>query len=312
MTGITAQASLEDSYRAIREDVAWLPLERDVLVVEGPDAFSYLQGQLSQDLTSVAPGSSAESLLLSPQGKMVALVRVSVVAPDRIVIDTASPAGEAVLERLARFRLRVKADLVPVGWHCLALRGPRAEEALAAITRTRHPELTASFAYPGLAGSDAFFDELPPEAEVASAAGVTADPEALEAARIEAGVPAMGSEIGESTIPHETGVVERTVSFTKGCYTGQELVARIDARGANTPRRLRGVELEAGSPTVPAGTTIAAGERTLGSITSVARSPRTGGPVALAYVRREVTPPAPCTVGPGHEATIRALPLYTG
>jgi folate-binding protein YgfZ len=313
MTGTTAPASLEDSYRALHEDVAWTPLARDVLVVEGPDALSYLQGQLSQDLTAVAAGSSAESLLLSPQGKMVAFVRASVFAPDRVVIDTAAGAGEAVRERLARFRLRVKADLVPVRWQGVAMRGPRSEAAVAAIAENRRPELTASVAYPGLIGTDAFFEELPPDAEVVAATGtVASDPAAFEVARIEAGMPAMGPEIGESTIPHETGLVERTVSFTKGCYTGQELVARIDARGGNTPRRLRGVELAAGTATVPAGAAIVVGERTVGAVTSVAWSPRTGASVALAYVRREVTPPAPCSVDPGQQGTIRALPLVGG
>jgi folate-binding protein YgfZ len=311
MTGTTAPASLEDSYRALHEDVAWLPLVRDVLIVEGPDALSYLQGQLSQDLTAVPAGSSAESLLLSPQGKMVALVRVSVVGPDRVVIDTAAGAGEAVRERLARFRLRVKADLLPVQWRGVALRGPRSEAAAAAITEHERPELTASVAYPGFTGIDVFFGELPPESQLVAATGtVASDPAAFEVARIEAGMPAMGSEIGESTIPHETGIVERTVSFTKGCYTGQELVARIDARGANTPRRLRGVELEAGAPMVAAGAAIVAGERSVGSVTSVAWSPRADAPVALAYVRREVSPPAACSVDPGREGTIRELPLY--
>jgi folate-binding protein YgfZ len=109
-----------------------------------------------------------------------------------------------------------------------------------------------------------------------------------ELLRIEAGIPAMGAELDDHTIPAEAGVVERSVSFTKGCYTGQELVARVDSRGSNTPRRLRGVVVAGAVP--PQGAELVLDDRVVGVLTSVEPSPE--GALALAYVRREVEPPA--------------------
>jgi folate-binding protein YgfZ len=105
------------------------------------------------------------------------------------------------------------------------------------------------------------------------------DAEAYEAWRIAAGVPRMGAELDERTIPAEAGVVDRSVSFTKGCYTGQELVARVDSRGSSTPRRLRSIVLDAAGPA--AGDALTAEGREIGVLTSVS------GVHALGYVRRE-------------------------
>ncbi|HEX5266457.1 MAG TPA: glycine cleavage T C-terminal barrel domain-containing protein, partial [Acidimicrobiales bacterium] len=134
--------------------------------------------------------------------------------------------------------------------------------------------------------------------------GTVAD---YEARRIEGGLPAMGAELDERTIPEESGLVPTSVSFTKGCYTGQELVARIESRGSNVPRRLRGVLAE---EQLPVGTTLWT-DREVGVVTSSAVSPRLG-PVALAYVRRGVDPPAELEARPdGGARTVRvqALPL---
>jgi folate-binding protein YgfZ len=146
---------------------------------------------------------------------------------------------------------------------------------------------------------------------------------AFEAARIEAGVPELGSELTERTIPQEAGdLVTRAVSFTKGCYTGQELVARIDARGSNTPRRLHGVVMAGpDADTAAAGAVPAAGDELridgdkIGELTSVAWSPGFGGHVALAYVKRGIEAPAEADVtgaGQGFHAVIRTLPLFEG
>ena len=132
-------------------------------------------------------------------------------------------------------------------------------------------------------------------------------PDAYEAVRIEAGVPAMGAELTERTIPAETGIVDRTVSFTKGCYTGQELVARIDSRGGHVPRHLRGVVLSAPAPV---GATVEIDGKNVGALTSVARRP--AGAVALAYVGRDVAPPAGGTVsweGGTTSGRVEVLPL---
>ncbi|MGH9284823.1 MAG: hypothetical protein ACRD0M_03995, partial [Acidimicrobiales bacterium] len=118
---------------AVWRDLAatWWP--RDAVEATGPDAVSFLQGQLSQDVAAMGAGASALSWLLQPQGKVVALVRVTKVDGSRLVIDTDAGWGEAVLERLSRFKLRVRCDLAPLaGWRCLAVRGDRAREVDAA------------------------------------------------------------------------------------------------------------------------------------------------------------------------------------
>jgi tRNA-modifying protein YgfZ len=115
-------------------------------------------------------------------------------------------------------------------------------------------------------------------------------PEALEAVRVECGVASMGAEIVDEVIPGEIGqwLIDASVSFTKGCYTGQELVARIDSRGGNVPRRLRAVLTD----TMPAvGDEVVVGDKVVGTITSVADSAAVG-PMGLALIGRAVEPPA--------------------
>jgi folate-binding protein YgfZ len=214
-----------------------------VLSVSGPDAESFLQGQLSQDIAAVAPSESAWSFVLQPQGKVDALVRVTRMDGDRWLVDVDEGWGEAVAARLNRFKLRVKAEIEPVAW--------REVEHL-----------------------------IPPVIEATT-------PEEYEQRRIEAGWPRMGTELTDKTIPAETGIVDRTVSFTKGCFTGQELVARIDSRGGNVPRHLRKVVLDGSAEP---GADVVVGDKVVGSLTSVA------GSVALAYVGRDVEPPVEATV----------------
>ena len=218
--------------------------QRDVVVVEGPDAASFLQGQLAQDVAALPVGETALSFLLQPQGKVDALLRVRRAADDRFELDVDAGYGEAVAQRLTRFKLRVKAE----------------------ITVTGGVELPAPWG---------------------------------DGSRIAARWPAMGKELTESTIPAETGLVDRAVSFTKGCYTGQELVARIDSRGGNVPRHLRGLELAGDAPE---GATIEVDGKERGRITSVE------GTDALAYVHRDVEPPAAAVVRwDGGETTARIL-----
>lgn len=235
----------------------WLP--RDFVRVSGADAVSFVQGQVSQDVAALPVGASAWSFVLQPQGKVDALVRVSRTADDELVLDTDAGWGEHVVERLNRFKLRVKADIEPLAWRCLAVRGTDVEGAVPAFGD----------------GAD-LIGEDPPVPE-----GVRlGDRAEYEALRIENGWPAMGAEITERTIPAETGIVDRTVSFTKGCFTGQELVARIDSRGGHVPRHLRTVPVE---PTAAVGDPVIVEGRQVGTLTSVA------GTIGLAYIHRSAS-----------------------
>jgi folate-binding protein YgfZ len=238
---------------------------------------------MSQDLDAVADGSSAWSWLLAPNGKVDALVRMSRVAADRWVIDTDGGWGEAVVTRLSRFKLRTKVDIEASPWKVIGLRGDGWEVA-------GRPDLVVVAAWPGVAGVDVLG---PAESALEAASGLLIDPAAYEPVRILAGIPRLGRELTEKTIPAETGLIDMTVSFTKGCYTGQELVARIDSRGGNVPRHLRSLRLEGA---VEPGTELLQGEQTVGFVTSAALSAHDGW-VGLGYVRRGVEPPVQLQAG---------------
>jgi len=293
---------------AIRSGVVARVLPRDVVAVTGPDARSYLQGQVTQDLDVLGVGEGVETLLLSPQGKLELAARVLAAGPEELFVEVEAGYGQTALERLARFKLRVKATLELLSWSLVELRGPLAGDAAGPAAGE------GTFVLPYRFGPFVGVDLLGEHAVLPDGVD-TGDDAAFEVARIEAGVPRMGSELTEKTIPQEAGIVERTVSFTKGCYTGQELVARIDSRGNRVPVRLCGVVLEAGSPAPSPGDVLLNADREVGTLTSVGYSPRLGRQVALAYLKREVDPPAELEValaGGRRRADARPLPLDVG
>jgi len=294
-------------------------VDRDVLSVVGPDAMGYLQGQCSQDLAPLAVGGSTEALLLSPQGKIDAYVRITRTGDESFVVDADGGAGPAVQARLERFRLRTKATIETLDWVCLSLRGPAIDAAsTSSSSDDGGPDLVLPVEWPGWSGLDLLGPRPADDPELVSwtpVGAVRCDADVWEAARIEAGVPVAGREITEASIAAEVGLVDRTVSFTKGCFTGQELVARLDARGSNVARRLCGVVV-GGDVRPPFGSTVwtADGEHEVGVLTSVAWSTRVGATVALATLHRRVVPPEAVDVrwvvdGVGARADGQAVPL---
>lgn len=265
-----------------------VPIIRDVVVVEGPDAEKYLQGQLSQDVAAIAVGDWAWSLLLAPQGKVEAWLRVSRPTAERFELDVETGFGAAVAARLGRFMIRTDATITENIRPMTAVRGVDVDGA-------------APILWPGVLGGDVIG---------AAPSGIdegTADQ--LERIRVESGAPAMGSELDAEVIPAEAGqwLVDASASFTKGCYVGQELVARVDSRGSNTPRHLRVIELD--EPGVSIGAELIGAElidangAVAGTITSVS------GDRALAYIHRRTDESAPLTVsldGATSTARIRA------
>lgn len=285
----------------LRTALGAAPIQRDVVRVQGPEAIEYLQGQLSQDVAALRVGDTARSLLLQPTGKVDAWLRVTRLGDDEVLLDVDQGFGEAVHARLRRFTLRTKVELAVEAWSGLALRGPGADEV-----DVPHGAVALPAGWPGVPGID-----LLSSGDLALAGVPYVPAEALDALRIECGVPAMGAELTEATIPAEAGqwLIDASVSFTKGCYTGQELVARIDSRGGNVPHPVRGLLVD-GEP-VPVGAALQRDGATVGTVTSSARSPVLGA-IALAVAGRGVAPGTAVTVTwPGGEtaATISELPL---
>jgi folate-binding protein YgfZ len=204
-------------------DTSWLGDHRDVVVVEGPDAASYLQSQASQDLRGMAVGDERWTFFLQPTGKVDVLARVAMVGDEAFRLDTDPGFGPLLEARLNRFKIRVKATVA---------------------------------VEPENAGGTAVHEDE----------------------RIAAGWPKMGAEIvpGE-TIPAETGLADVAVSFTKGCYPGQELVERMDSRGSTAPRHL--MVLPRRADDAP-GVAVISDAAPIGTITSV------GTTQVLAYVKR--------------------------
>ena len=299
LDNIEAEAAFASSVAAVRT-------ERDVLEVIGPDASDYLHGQLSQDVEGLTVGRSTTTLLLQPQGKIDGWLRLTRLGDERYWLDTDPGFGQQALDRLLRFKLRVDAEITLTTLPMVALRGP-ALESWTAHDRPAPPPNGAVLdsLWPGVAG----LDIVGTDADVPSAVP-EAPAAALDALRIRLGVPAMGAELTTSTIPAAAGIVEGSVDFTKGCYVGQELVARIDSRGSNTPTKLRAVRfLGTDRPLPPAGTAIRDGDEEIGELTSVTGA-IDGSPIGLGYVKRAVEVPTTAEVStPDGAVAVELTPL---
>lgn len=270
-------------------------LRRDVVRISGPDAMKYLQGQISQDVDALAIGTSSWTFVLQPQGKVESWARLTKTGHDIFVLDTDVGHGEALEARLRRFLLRTDADIEAFTEPCIAVRGAHAPRAEVPDGVHRLPVAGLGVEGYDLVGAGAAIPDGVPEAAA----------DRFEAYRVEHGVPAMGRELDKTTIPAEIGqwIVDSSVSFTKGCFTGQELVARIDSRGGNVPRHLRALVLDG---PVEAGAAVEA-EGPAGPVTTAAVSP-THGPIALATCGRRVEPGDRVRVG-DVGAVVHTLPL---
>jgi len=256
--------------------------QRDVLRVAGPDARTYLQGQLSQDVDALGVGGAAETFVLQPTGKVEAWMRVSRMADDVFMLDVDAGWGMVVVARLTRFLLRTDCTVEPVDWDLVTVL-----DAEMGSVDAPPGGLALPVIWPGLRAVDL----LGPSVDLPEGP-TNGDGSMWEHRRIAAGIPMMGAEMDETTIPGATGVVDRSASFTKGCYTGQELVARVDSRSAGTPTRIvRAI----GQGQLPlAETEITLDGVAAGRLTSVATRPGTGpndGFVALAEVKRAIVVP---------------------
>jgi tRNA-modifying protein YgfZ len=294
---------LDGQYRQLREECGLVERpDRGLLVVGGPDAADYLQGQLTNDTEAIEPGAWIYAALLDRKGHMQADMRVLRPGDGPELWLDLEPEGLAAANRhLQMYKIgrEVEVSDESEGHTLLSLIGPRATEIARAV------ESVALRTGEGV-------DLIVPIAEregvreaLLAAGAVEVAAAAAEILRIETGRPRFGAEMGTETMPAEAGIIEQAVSFTKGCYIGQETVARLHYKGKPN-RHLRGLRLSA--PIEP-GQSLRLGEKEVGTLGSAAVSP-VHGPVGLAILRREAEPGATLAVGEdGVTGEVVALPF---
>jgi folate-binding protein YgfZ len=282
---------------------------RAKVLVTGGEAADFLQGQVTNDLEALAPSSGCYAAILDHKGKLRADLRV-LRTGEGFWIDAEEVARRVVLHTLETYSLGrdVRWEDLSERRAILSLVGPRARDRLdAQVPEEEHAHVAGEH---GLyVATDLGVDVICDAGEVAAvrdALGVEeVSEQAAECLRIESGRPRLGLDMGADTIPQEAGLNERAVSFTKGCYVGQETVARLHYKGKPN-RHLRGVRLSAPAST---GDAIMLGDKQVGAVGSACVSPRLG-PIALALVRREAAPGDSVRVGAdGAAAEVVELPF---
>ncbi|MEN3282904.1 MAG: hypothetical protein V7607_4044 [Solirubrobacteraceae bacterium] len=300
-----------DADRLLTQDVALVDRsERGKLALSGPEAKTFLNGQVTNDVEALTPGTGCYAALLTNKGKMLGDLRI-IDAGAQLWLDTERVALQALFDTIRRSTVGWQAELHKrtVQQALLSLVGPRAADAVGGALAPEHANRTAEIGGVEvlLIATDAGVDVVCATEHAAAVRAALGVPEVHEAAaevvRVEAGRPRYGIDLDEGTIPQEAGLNDRAVSFTKGCYVGQETVARLHYRGKPN-RHLRGLRL---SEALPPGTPLALGEREVGTLRSSVISPR-HGPIGLALIRRAASPGDELVAGEA-TATVVELPF---
>jgi folate-binding protein YgfZ len=325
---VKPRADLARELRAVREGAGLFRLpERGVLEVGSGDRVRWLDGMISADVKSLAPGGGAHGLLLTRQGRIVADLHV-LARPDACWLELDAAALPGVRERLAGYVIADDVTLTDrrADFARLAVEGPRAAESLAAVGADASDlaphawrdvriagaaVVAAAYGLSGLAGFQLFAPAGAADAVAAAllATGLAAAAsDTLECLRIAAGVPWLGRELDESVLPAEARL-EGAISTTKGCYTGQEVVTRMRSRG-RVGHLLVGLRFEGDS--LPArGAEIRGPAGRIGEVTSSVLSPEAGA-IGLGFVRAEDAEPGASVRVADADARIAALPLQAG
>ena len=291
--------------------------EHGKLALTGSDAKRFLQGQVTNDVEALRPGDGCYAAFLTPKGKMLGDVRI-LDAGDQLLLDTERVALQELFNMVRRFSVGYDVELHKRTLQngLLSLVGPRAGDVAGVAglsgAEDSHAEVqigaTAARAIRTQLGIDLLCEAADTDALASELERRGAEPVSEAAAdclRIERGRPRYGIDLDDTVIPQEADLNQRAVSFTKGCYVGQETVARLYYRGKPN-RRLRGLRLAEPAWT---GAEITFGDRTVGRLGSVAESPALGA-IALALVRREAPPGAHVKVGSDQiQAVVVELPF---
>ena len=305
---------IDGQYRALREQAGIADRsQRGKLIVGGADAAEYLQGQLTNEVEALNPGEGVYAALLDRKGHLQGDMRVLRLAADRYWVDTEADALERVKRHLGTYKIGREVEIEDVGADhaILSVIGPAAHE----VTSTGPLSPEHAHREEGqrrIVATDLGLDLLVPAgsapdvlAELRDAGAAEVSEEAAEIARVETGRPRFGAEMSEATMPAEAGITDRAVSFAKGCYIGQEPVARLHYKGRPN-RHLRGLRLSAAAAHDDP---IRLGDREVGRVGTACLSPALG-PIALAIVRREAAPGDTVSVGEdGAEAEVVELPF---
>jgi tRNA-modifying protein YgfZ len=304
--------------------------ERGKLALTGAGAVEFLNGQITNELADLGPGEGRYAAFLTNKGKMLGDLRVLVLGEgatvDELLLDTERVALKALFDMIRRYKIGYDVELHKRTLECalLSLIGPRTPAILSGalddgasdLPRAEHCHVAAAVAgrpVRAIATADAGIDLLCAGedrdavlAALLEAGAVAVSEQAAEVLRVERGVPRYGIDLDDGTIPQEAGLNERAVSFTKGCYVGQETVARLYYKGKPN-RHLRGLRISDPVHAAAPGDELQLGERTVGRLGSLVPSP-THGLICLALVRREASPDDVVTVGE-HQAAAEVVEL---
>jgi tRNA-modifying protein YgfZ len=316
----TLTDDLATEYRVLAEGCGLLDRsERGKLALTGTDARSFLAGQVTNDIEGLQAGSGCYAAFLTHKGKMLGDLRVLAVGEPEpeLLLDTERATLQALFDMIRRFKIGYDVELHKrtLQRGLLSLVGPAARAVAGAedLPAEEHAHRAGTIGGRGVrlvatdVGVDVLCDAEDTEAVRAALLRESATPvseEAAEILRVERGRPRYGAELDDSTIPQEAGLNERAVSFTKGCYVGQETVARLFYRGKPN-RHLRGLRL---SEPAPSGAELRLGDRVVGHLASSLVSPA-HGPIALALVRREAAVGDTVAVAGGASAEVVELPF---
>jgi folate-binding protein YgfZ len=324
------------AYDAARRRAAFVDRsDRGRIVVSGTERASYLQGLLTNDIVALKMGQGCYTAYLTAQGRMIADLYAYELG-DVLLLTMSGGVKDSVMAKLDQFIFSEDVQLGDVTdtFAQIAVVGPDAAVKVASIVSgvpeaalRGMPEhgnargewaggaaIVTRVADTGEPGFDLFVERAQAGAlkTALMAAGVNElDKGTAEAVRVESGVPLFGRDMDEDTIPLEAGIEARAISFSKGCYVGQEVIIRVLHRGhGRVARKLVGLTLDS-EPVPEAGAIIRSGNREIGRVTSSTASPALKRPIALAYVQRDfIEPGTTVTVG-DQNATVTALPFVT-
>jgi len=266
-----------DGYRALRTDGGVARrTDRGVLAITGADRSAWLQGLVTNDIASLAPGESRYAAYLTPQGRMITDM-VVIARADRLLLDVPAPLAASLRERMDGLIFAEDAQVLDVSaasevWTAIKPGDPSGGDIVDVVVATGEPH---GFAYPE----------------------ITLD--TFEVVRVERGIPRFLADMTDETIPLEAGIEDRAISFTKGCYVGQEVIVRVTHRGGGrVAKKLVRWKADASAAIVPlADARIVSFDRDIGRVTSAVFSPSREAVVGLGYVHRDF-------VAPGTEVTV--------